>query len=151
MRDLNTKISQENNWFYKIKTRLEPKRNDFQSLENFIQFLKSPKGLKQGSGSISKFFLPNELDNKKISLENEFNNAFEIFKPLMKSFEKNYNLANELIDIDNDLVEYQKEKSKPLIYIKNFQPSERKVLVTNNLVIDNLKTFKINSSKLGFP
>lgn len=144
MRDLNTKISQENNWFYKIKTRLEPKQNDFQSLENFIKFLKSPKGLKQGSGSISKFFLPNELDNKKISLENEFNNAFEIFKPLMKSFEKNYNLANELIDIDNDLVEYQKEKSKPLIYVKNFQPSERKVSVVNNLSIDNLKTFKIN-------
>lgn len=148
IKNLSDEIKKEKKWCFKIKTRLEPNRSDFQSLEKFILFLKSPKGLKQGSGSVSKFFLPNELGDKNISLENEFRLAFNMFKPLMQSFRKNYNLANELIDIDNDLIEYQKENSKPIIYVKDFQPSIKKITTTNNFKLDNHKTFKINKPTL---
>ncbi len=140
---LKYEINISGDWRYKTKTRLESKKNDFKSLEKFILFLKSPKGLKQGSGSISKFFLPDELGNEKLSLEREFINCFNIFKPLMRAFGKNYNLADELVSIDNDLIEYQKQKGKPIIKIKNFEPTIAKFSNKNKPNIDNTKTFKI--------
>jgi hypothetical protein len=145
IKKLKEDLSQNGEWYFKEKTRLVPKKNDFKSLEIFIDYLKSPKGLKNGAGSISKFYLPKDIENKDLSLEIEFKKTFEIFSPLMKVFQSNYDLADELLDLESELNNFHKEPTKPSIVIKEFEIKKNK-LREERKVNDDKKTFTINRS-----
>lgn len=145
IKKLKEDLSQNGEWYFKEKTRLVPKKNDFKSLEIFIDYLKSPKGLKNGAGSISKFYLPKDIENKDLSLEIEFKKTFEIFSPLMKVFQSNYDLADELLDLESELNNFHKEPTKPSIVIKEFEVKKNK-LREERKVNDDKKTFTINRS-----
>jgi hypothetical protein len=100
------------------------------------------EGLKNGAGSISKFYLPKDIENKDLSLEIEFKKTFEIFSPLMKVFQSNYDLADELLDLESELNNFHKEPTKPSIVIKEFEIKKNK-LREERKVNDDKKTFTI--------
>lgn len=145
IKKLKEDLGQNGEWYFKEKTRLEPKKNDFKSLEIFIDYLKSPKGLKNGAGSISKFYLPKDIENKDLSLEIEFKKTLEIFSPLMKVFQSNYDLADELLDLESELNNFHKEHTKPSIIIKEFEIKKTKLREENKINYDK-KTFSISRS-----
>jgi hypothetical protein len=79
---LSATLAQQGVWFFRRKTRLAPKENDFDSLASLLSFLKSPEGKAWGAGTVSRYWLPHELTTG-IDFSHEFLKAAELFQPLM--------------------------------------------------------------------
>ena len=58
---LSQEIMRQGGWFYRRKTRLTPKQNDFPDLEALLSYLKSSEGKSWCAGSVSRYWLPHEL------------------------------------------------------------------------------------------
>ena len=81
---LSEQLSQQAVWYFRKKTRLQPRENDFGGLEDLLSFLKSAEGKAWGSGVIARYWLPHEVA-PNVDLSCEFRAAVKLFKPLMVS------------------------------------------------------------------
>ena len=79
---LSEELARKRGWFYRRKTRLAPKENDFTNVEALLAFLKSSEGKSWGAGAISRYWLPHELVGD-IDLAQQFVDAANLFRPLM--------------------------------------------------------------------
>jgi Domain of unknown function (DUF3883) len=146
IQDLEKSLTESSNWYFRKKARLDPKKKEFKNLKQFINDLKSPKGLKRASGSIARYFLPKDLDNN-LDLEKIFLDEFIKFIPLMNLFKTNYSFAEEIIDFENDINLYQKKLFvEPKINLINFKPRSLTEPNKNNKNIDKNITFEIEKN-----
>jgi hypothetical protein len=73
-------------WYFRRKTRLQPKVADFPSLDAWLQFLRSERGSQWASGAISRFLSAEELDGLgEGGLEAIVRETATLFAPLMAS------------------------------------------------------------------
>jgi MoxR-like ATPase len=79
---LSAEIAQQGGWYFRKKTRLPPKKNDFDSLSDFLRYLKSTEGKGWGAGTVARYWLPRELTDD-VDLAKEFLDATSLFQPLM--------------------------------------------------------------------
>jgi hypothetical protein len=84
---LSEKLSQQAGWYFRQKTRLQPKENDFGRLEDLLSFLKSADGKAWGAGVIARYWLPHEL-TPDVDLAPAFLSAVRMFKPLLVQAEQ---------------------------------------------------------------
>jgi hypothetical protein len=78
---LSTELAEQEDWYFRRKTRLTPNKNDFGNLMDLLAFLKSDGGRTWGAGTVSRYWLPNELTD--LDLAQEFLKATRLFQPLM--------------------------------------------------------------------
>jgi hypothetical protein len=79
---ISEKLGQQPGWYFRRKTRMQPKENDFGRLEDLISFLKAPDGKSWGAGVIARYWLPHEL-TPDVDLAAAFLSAVQLFKPLL--------------------------------------------------------------------
>ena len=79
---LSAELAHQGNWYFRRKTRLSPKENDFSALPKLLTFLKSAEGRAWGAATVSRYWLPQELSDD-IDLAREFLSAVRLFKPLL--------------------------------------------------------------------
>ena len=79
---LSEKLSQQTGWYFRQKTRLQPKESDFGRLEDLLSFLKSAEGKSWGAGVIARYWLPREL-TADVDLAPAFLSAARMFEPLL--------------------------------------------------------------------
>jgi hypothetical protein len=82
VRRLSAELAQRGGWYFRRKTRLLPKENDFGSLSDLLIFLKSTEGKVWGAGTVTRYWLPHELTDD-VDLTEEFLSATTLFQPLM--------------------------------------------------------------------
>jgi hypothetical protein len=81
-RELSAELVRQGHWYFRRKTRLSPKENDFGGLSDLLSFLKSAEGTAWGAGTVTRYWLPHELSDD-VDLAEEFLNATRLFQPLM--------------------------------------------------------------------
>ena len=100
IKQLSETLAQQNCWYFRRKTRLTPKENDFAGLESLLSFLKSADGKAWGAGTVTRYWLPHELS--AVNLPQEFLSAAKIFHPLMVRAEPAMNiLAAEPVAVNS--------------------------------------------------
>jgi hypothetical protein len=70
------------NWRFRRKQRLDPHESEFQSLDDWLTFVRSDAGVSNAGGGISRYLLPDEID--AIDLVQEVRQMAHIFRPLME-------------------------------------------------------------------
>jgi 5-methylcytosine-specific restriction enzyme B len=83
-RSLADKLAAVGGWHYRRKTRMEPNGDDFSDLADLLAFLKSPDGKAWGAGTVTRYWLPEELDGT-VDLGAEFATALRLFRPLLEA------------------------------------------------------------------
>ena len=58
---LATAIGRSGSWYFRRKTRLFPPSPDFETLDDWLSFLKSPEGQQEAGGAISRYVSDEEL------------------------------------------------------------------------------------------
>ena len=69
-------------WHYRRQTRLVPNQDDFGDLEKWLRFQQSPQGIAEAGGSISRYVLESEVDDRDLGAE--LIEMADIFRPLME-------------------------------------------------------------------
>jgi hypothetical protein len=82
VRQLSEALARQEGWYFRRKTRLNPKENDFAGLEALLSFLKTAEGKAWGAGTVTRYWLPHEL-TPDVDLGREFLSAVKLFQPLM--------------------------------------------------------------------
>jgi hypothetical protein len=78
---ISNDIDTSGDWFFRRKHRLPSHQNDFTDFQEWVSYLKSTLGKKNAGGTISRYFLIDEID--QTNLEVEITNAAKLFEPLM--------------------------------------------------------------------
>jgi hypothetical protein len=81
-KELSAALAHQGGWYFRRKTRLRPNENDFANLPDLLSFLKSAAGATWGAGTVSRYWLPQQLGDD-VDLAREFLNAVRLFQPLM--------------------------------------------------------------------
>lgn len=82
--NLSATLDATGGWSYREKTRMMPGRSEYPSFGSLLANIQSPDGQRRGSAAISRYFSKAELDTGSINLRREFEQAVEIFRPLME-------------------------------------------------------------------
>jgi len=65
-------------WYFRRKHRLTPNQQEIPSFDEWLNYLRSPEGAKNAAGTISRYLLPDEVDDAQLEYETErMANAFE--------------------------------------------------------------------------
>lgn len=80
--DLAAQLSKSGNWHFRRKQRLDPKQSEFQSLDDWLSFMRSDEGVRNAGGGITRYLLADEID--AIDLVEEVHQMARIFRPLME-------------------------------------------------------------------
>src|SRR5262249_23926417 len=72
-----------NQWDFRRKSRLEPRRREFDDLSAWLRYFKSPAGAQEGGGGITRWFTGEELDAADLSAV--VRDMARTFQPLMSS------------------------------------------------------------------
>lgn len=80
--ELSVELAKQGGWYFRRKTRLTPKENDFPGLGDLLSFLKSTEGGAWGAGAVTRYWLPHEVTSD-VDLAREFLNAAALFQPFM--------------------------------------------------------------------
>lgn len=68
-------------WYFRRKHRLSPNQQDFASFQEWLHYLQSPDGKKHAAGAISRYVLPDDVDD--VGLEHEVSEMARLFEPLL--------------------------------------------------------------------
>jgi transcriptional regulator with XRE-family HTH domain len=82
---LKANLNQSGGWFFRKKTRLDPRINDYNSLDEWLSFLKSPAGARWSGGSISRYLTDEDLNGPHLDLSSLIVSAAEMFSTLMET------------------------------------------------------------------
>ncbi|MGX0966092.1 MoxR-like ATPase [Bradyrhizobium japonicum] len=80
--ELQTALSNSEAWYFRRKQRLDPNQSEFQSLQDWLMFLKSADGARNAGGGIIRYALIDEID--AIDLAEEAKQIASLFRPLME-------------------------------------------------------------------
>jgi hypothetical protein len=69
-------------WHFRRKQRLDPNGSEFQSLDDWLSFMRSDEGVRNAGGGITRYALADEID--KIDVVEEVRQIARIFRPLME-------------------------------------------------------------------
>ena len=81
-KDLDIKLSQAGDWYFRRKQRLDPKQSEFGSLDEWLSFVRSDDGVQNAGGGITRYALADEVD--EVDLTEEVSQIARIFRPLME-------------------------------------------------------------------
>ena len=81
-KDLAAQLSKSGNWHFRRKQRLDPNQSEFQSLDDWLSFVRSDEGVRNAGGGITRYALADEID--EIDLVEEVRQMARIFRPLME-------------------------------------------------------------------
>jgi len=98
-----TNLAQElsqNSWRFLKKSRLEPNQSDFESLQEWLRYFKSPHGSQAGGGSISRFILESEVD--EVDLSAEMHTMCMVFRGLMNTIIPGDNPAQQTTNYNSE-------------------------------------------------
>jgi hypothetical protein len=99
---IQTAMDDQGYWYIRDRTRAEPKQSEFNSLPDLINDLKSPSGQQRTSGALCRYFSPSELDSPDFDLEREFNQAVDLFGPLMLEIAQNLGIRKRTPPVASD-------------------------------------------------
>jgi hypothetical protein len=81
-RALAERLEKSGGWKFRRKARLTPNETDFASLDEWLNFMRSPEGKKEAGGGIYRYLVGDEIDHA--DLERELADVVDIFRPLME-------------------------------------------------------------------
>jgi hypothetical protein len=81
-KDLAAQLSKSGKWHFRRKQRLDPNQTEFQSLDDWLSFVRSDEGVRRAGGGISRYLLADEID--RIDLAEEIRQVARLFRPLME-------------------------------------------------------------------
>jgi hypothetical protein len=81
--DLGLQLSKSGDWYFRRKQRLDPKQSEFQSLNDWLSFMRSDDGARNAGGGITRYALVDEVD--AIDLIEEVCEVAQVFHSLMKT------------------------------------------------------------------
>ena len=79
--DLDAQLSKAGEWYFRRKQRLDPKQSEFNSLDEWLYFMRSDAGAQNAGGGITRYALGDEID--EIDLMEEVRKIVRMFRPLM--------------------------------------------------------------------
>jgi hypothetical protein len=94
---IQERLNQSGGWYYRDKVRLNPGEQEFDSLGDLIADIRSPAGIRRGSGAVSRYYAIEELDNPKLSFRALFSEIVDIFHPLMQVISGKYTVRADLL------------------------------------------------------
>ena len=95
--ELRQKLELGKPWYYRKKHRLDPNQSDFESLDDWLGYLRSDDGVKNAAGTISRYVLPDEVD--ETSLDREIYKMAYLFQPLIaRAWYPELDPSNGLVD-----------------------------------------------------
>ena len=68
-------------WYFRRKHRLPPNQREFPSLKEWLRYLQSPDGKRHAAGTISRYLLPDEVDDAQLA--HEVSEIARLFEPLL--------------------------------------------------------------------
>jgi MrcB-like, N-terminal domain len=80
--DLAAQLLKSGNWHYRRKQRLEPNQSEYQSLDDWLSFVRSDEGVRNAGGGITRYAAGYAVD--KVDLVEEVRQIAELFRPLME-------------------------------------------------------------------
>jgi hypothetical protein len=81
-RVLASELSKSDKWRFRRKQRLEPNQSEFQSLDDWLAFLRSGEGERNAGGGINRYAVGQEID--EIDFVDEVREMAHLFHPLME-------------------------------------------------------------------
>ncbi len=81
-KDLGNRLSKSGKWNLRRKQRLEPNHSEFQSLDEWLSFLRSDDGIRNAGGAITRYVLAEEVDS--VDLAEGVRDLALLFRPLME-------------------------------------------------------------------
>lgn len=81
--ELNAALSQTGPWYFRRKQRIDPKHSEYASLDQWLNFLRSPAGAQNAGGGITQYLSVDEIDGA--NLEARLREMAQTFRPLMES------------------------------------------------------------------
>jgi MrcB-like, N-terminal domain/Magnesium chelatase, subunit ChlI len=79
---LAEQLAKSGNWKFRRKQRLEPNQSEFESLEEWLAFLRSDEGARNAGGGIARYAVGPEID--EIDFPEAVREMAELFRPLME-------------------------------------------------------------------
>ena len=70
------------NWHYRRKQRFEPNQSEYQSLDDWLSFVRSDEGVRNAGGGITRYAVVDAVE--KVDLVEEVREMAELFRPLME-------------------------------------------------------------------
>src|SRR5262245_34889665 len=61
-KDLEAQLSKTGNWYFRRKQRLDPKQSEFQSLDDWLSFVRSHDGVRNAGGGITRYLFADEIE-----------------------------------------------------------------------------------------
>src|SRR5262249_50732662 len=81
-KDLEAQLSKTGNWYFRRKQRLDPKQSEFQSLDDWLSFVRSHDGVRNAGGGITRYLFADEIE--AVDLVDEVRQVARMFRPLME-------------------------------------------------------------------
>jgi hypothetical protein len=80
---LQQRLEEAGNWFFRRRTRSDPNTQDFTTLDQWLSFLKIPEGAAEAGGSISRYLSLEDLSTVSSDLPHLVGEMTEIFSSQM--------------------------------------------------------------------
>lgn len=81
-KDLVVQLLKLGDWHYRRKQRLQPNQSEYQSLDDWLSFVRSDEGVRNAGGGITRYAVGDAVD--KVDLVEEVRQMAELFRPLME-------------------------------------------------------------------
>jgi hypothetical protein len=80
---LTAQLSKSGDWYFRRKQRLDPKQSEFQSLNDWLSYMRSDEGTHNAGGGITRYALVDEID--ATNLVEEVREITQVFRSLMET------------------------------------------------------------------
>jgi hypothetical protein len=80
-KELEVQLAKTGKWHFRQKSRLEPNRSDFPSLNDWLSFVRSDEGARNAGGTIARYASVDEID--QVDFIEEVRQTAQLFRPLM--------------------------------------------------------------------
>jgi 5-methylcytosine-specific restriction enzyme MrcB-like protein len=81
-KDLASQLSISGGWHFRRKQRLDAGQSEFQSLDDWLSFVRSDEGVRNAGGGITRYALAHKID--EIDFAKEVREMARLFRPLME-------------------------------------------------------------------
>lgn len=94
-KELSARVIESGGWWLREKTRMTPFASEYETVYDLLSNLHSTAGKRRGAASISRYYSLATLDEGNIDLQQQFDEAVQLFSPLM-AYVRSYKADNGL-------------------------------------------------------
>jgi hypothetical protein len=125
-RELSEGLAVNGGWWLRERTRMAPLAAEFASVSEILSDIHSERGQHRGSAAISRYYSIDDLNGGDVDLVEQFENAIELFAPIMEHIRLHQHTIASIAKLPNALPSALLEESEILFksLASNEQDSE---------------------------